>query len=58
MRVGKLVLADISKKIYNFYELIQKKICNMYIFTCQVIVLLAVSGSILPHAGAIAVEAN
>jgi hypothetical protein len=26
--VGKLVLANISKKIYNFYEVIQKKIFN------------------------------
>lgn len=45
-------LAEILKKVYHFYNVSQKQICNVHVFTPHAVVL-PVSAIILPHTGAI-----
>jgi hypothetical protein len=49
--------ATISKKIYHFYKLIQKQICDMHMFICHA-ALAAELTVILPRTGAITIETS
>jgi hypothetical protein len=52
--------ANITKKIPHFHKLIQKQICDTYIFTNKGVILLATTSSavILPHTSVIRVETS
>jgi hypothetical protein len=56
-QISSIQLAGISNKIYHFYLIIQKEVCDAHMFICHVVVL-AITIACITHSHAITLEAS